>query len=107
MSDQLGSSRFEALFESALQDYEKQTGISLATHPLAEQLQTCQSVDAVTTLLQEQVRAFSEFRGSDKIIKSLKRIVSALSRVFATATLGQAVGMVCRMPLFGRSKFYV
>ena len=107
MSDQLGSSRPEALFESALQDYEKQTGIRLARHPLAEQFRNCQSVDSVTTLLQEQARAFSEFRESDKIAKSLKSVVSALSRISAIAALGHAVGMVCRMPLFGRPKFHV
>src|ERR1700679_2944362 len=80
MSDQLASSRFEALFEEALREYEKQTGIPLAKHPLAEQFQNCQSVDSVTTLLQEQTRAFSDFRGTDKIMKFLKSVVSALSR---------------------------
>jgi hypothetical protein len=94
MSDQSGSYPFQALFDSALKEYEKQTGIPLANHPLAEQLQNCQSVEAVTTLLQEQAQEFSKFRGSDKITKSLKSVVSALSRVSATATLGQAVGMV-------------
>jgi hypothetical protein len=99
MSDQSGSSLFQALFDSALQDYEKQTGIPLADHPLAKQLENCQSVESVTALLQEQTRAFSKFRGSDKIIRSLKNVVSALSSVSAAASLGQAVGMVCPWPL--------
>jgi hypothetical protein len=99
MSDQSGSSTFQALFESALQDYEKQTGIPLADHPLAEQLQNCQSTESVSALLQEQAQAFSTFQGSDKIFKSLKSVVSALSKVSATATLGQAIGMVCPRPL--------
>jgi hypothetical protein len=94
MSDQSGSSHFQVLFESALQDYERQTGITLAKHPLAEQLQTCQSIGSVTTLLQEQARAFNKFRGNDKTIKSIESAVSALSRVSATASLGQAIGMV-------------
>jgi hypothetical protein len=101
MSDQSGSLLFQALFESALQDYENQTGIPLASHPLAEQLQNCQSVDFVTTLLQEETQAFRKFRGRDKIIKSLKNVVSALSSVSAAASLGQAVGMVCPRPLIG------
>jgi hypothetical protein len=101
MSDQSGSSSFQALFESALQDYEKQTGIALANHPLAEQLQSCQSADSVTAVLQEQARAFSNFRGNDKIIKSLESAVSALSKVSATAAFGQAIGMVCPGPLVG------
>jgi hypothetical protein len=47
-------SRFRALFELALQRYEKQTEISLAKHALAEQLQNCDSVDSVIAVLQEQ-----------------------------------------------------
>lgn len=100
MSGQSEPSRFQTLFESALQDYEKQTGISLAKHPLAEQLQNRQSVDSVTDLFQEQARAFNRFRGSDKMIRSLKSVVSALSRVSATPAL-QVGRMVCPRPLIG------
>jgi hypothetical protein len=95
MSDQSESSPFQALFQSALHDYEKQTGIRLANHPLAGQLQNCQSLESVTNLLQEQARAFNEFREGDKIMKSLKCLVSALSKVSATASLGHDIGMVC------------
>ena len=96
MSDQLGScpNRYEVFFESALQDYEEQTGIPLSKHPLAEQLQNCQSVESITTLLQEQARAFNDFQGGDKIMKSLKSVVSALSRVSAVAAVGHNVGVV-------------
>ena len=95
MGDQSGSSRFQELFESALQDYEHQTGISLPKHPLAQQLQTCNSVESIIAVLHQQVNAFSEFRGSDKVMKSLKNIVSVLCRLSATADLGDAVGLVC------------
>ena len=94
MTDNLHSSRIEALFASALHDYEQQTGIPLDKHPLAEQLQNCQSVDAVITLLQEQARAFKDFRDSGRIMKSLKSVVSALSRVSAVASLGHNIGVV-------------
>ena len=103
MSGQLASYRFEALFEEALHDYERQTGIPLANHPLAEQFQNCQSVDSVTTLLQEQTQAFSDFRRSDKIMKSLKSLVSALSRVSAVAAPGHNIGMVRPRLLIQRS----
>ena len=100
MNHQSGPSPFQALFESALQDYEIQTGIPLANHPLVQQLQNCHSVESVTALLQEQAQAFIEFRESDKIFKSLKGIVSALSRVSAISALGHSVGMVCpRQPV--------
>jgi hypothetical protein len=94
MSDQSGSSHLQVLFEAALQDYEKQTGIALAKHPLAEQLQNCDSVESVTAVLREQTQAFSEFRGKDKILKPLKNVVSVLYKLSATAGLGQAIGLV-------------
>ena len=102
MSDQSASSRFQPLFESALQDYEKQTGISLSRHPLAEQLQNCNSVDSVMAVLQQQAQAFTEFRGSHQIMKSLKGVVSLLSALSATAsTLGGVISLVCRRVLMG------
>jgi hypothetical protein len=98
LSDQPGY--FQVLFEYALQDYERQTGITLANHPLAERLQTCQSAESVTALLQEQARALSQFRESDKIMGSLKNVVSVLSKISATAALGQDFGTVClRLPI--------
>jgi hypothetical protein len=87
MSDQSGSSHFRVLFEAALQDYEEQTGIALAKHPLAEQLQNCDTVESVTAILDEQARVFSEFKGSDKITKLLKNAVSVLCTLFNSANL--------------------
>ena len=101
MSDQPGPSRLRVLFETALQDYEKQTGIVLANHPLAEHLQNCDSVESVTAVLREQTRAFSDFRGRDKIVKLLKNVVSVLHKLSATADLGEAIGLVRPQALSG------
>jgi hypothetical protein len=79
MGDQSQSSHFRALFESALQDYQSQTGTALVSHPLAEKLQNCDSVESVTAVLQDQARVFSEFRGDNgRITKSLKGVVAVL-----------------------------
>ena len=95
MGDQSQSSRFQALFESALQDYQTQTGTILADHPLAQQLQNCESIESVTAVLQEQARAFSKFRGTDdKIMKSLKHVVSVLYTLSTSTALREAIGMV-------------
>ena len=94
MSDQSGLSRLQVLFEAALQDYERQTGIPLAKHPLAEQLQNCDSVESVTAVLREQTQVFSEFRGRDRVMGLLKNAVSVLYKLSATADLGQAIGLV-------------
>jgi len=94
MGEQSGPSRLRVLFEAALDDYEKQTGIALAKHPLAEQLQTCVSVESVTEVFREQTQAFSEFRGRDKIMKPLKNSVSVLYKLTAAANFGQDIGLV-------------
>jgi hypothetical protein len=73
MTDQSASSHLQVLFEAALQDYEKKTGIALAEHPLADRLQNCDSVESVTAVLHEQTQAFSEFWGKDKVLKPSKR----------------------------------
>lgn len=97
MGDQPQSSSFRALFESALHDYQLQTGTTLASHPLAEKLQDCDSVESVTTVLQDQARAFNEFRGDNgRITTSLKGIVSVL---YTLSTSTAAIGLVRRSPL--------
>jgi hypothetical protein len=107
MSDRSGLSRlhWQVLFEAALQDYEKQTGIVLAIHPLAQQLQGCDSVESVTAVLHEQTQAFSEFRGRDKILKPLKNALSVLHKLSATTDLGQVIGLVRPWALIGRLTF--
>ena len=102
MTDQSGSSHLQVLFEAALQDYQKQTGIALAEHPLAEKLQNCNSVESVTTVLREQTQAFSDFRGKDKVLKPLKTVLSGLHKLSAAADFGAAVGLVRPQALDGR-----
>jgi len=94
MTDQSVSSRLRTLFELALDDYELNTKISLAKHPLAQELENCHSVDSITTLLHDQARAFGEFQGRDRIIKSIKSTVLFLYKLSATAALGDGIGLV-------------
>jgi hypothetical protein len=94
MSGQSVSSRLRVLFEAALQDYEKQTGIALAKHPLAEKLQNCDTVESISAVLREQTQAFSEFRGKDKVLQPLKNAVSVLYKLSATADLDKVI-VVC------------
>ncbi len=100
MTDQ-PSSHLKVLFEAALKDYESQTGIALAEHPLAERLQECHSVDSITAVLHEQTQAFNEFRGKEKVIKLLKNAVSVLYNLSACAKLGEVIGVVRLKSLMG------
>ncbi len=84
MTDQSGSSRLRALFDAALSDYEKQTGISLKKHPFAEQLQHCYSVESITAFLQDQIRACGEIQGIDRIMESINRVVPVLCSISAS-----------------------
>lgn len=84
MTDQSGASRFWVLFEAALNDYEKQTDITLETHPLADQLQHCYTAESVTAFLQNQVRASSGYQGIDRIMGSINEIVLVLYSLSAS-----------------------
>ncbi len=81
MSDQSRPSHFQTLFEAAFRDYENQTGKTLANHPLAEKLQSCDSVESVTAVLCEQIETSSEIRGKDKVLKPLKNVLSVLNKL--------------------------
>jgi len=100
------SSRLQVLFESALNDYEKQTGTKLTEHPLARQLETCDSVESVTAVIQGQARDFGESKGTDgKVSKSLQRAVSVLYPLSTGAVLGEATSVVRLVVLMSNAAF--
>ena len=85
-------SSFQGLFDAALQDYQIQTGSSLVDHPLAKELDSCNSVDSVTAVLQEQAKIFREFRGDNgKLMKSLRYSVDILYTLSVTT---EGIGLV-------------
>ncbi|KAH9961783.1 hypothetical protein BC827DRAFT_1155221 [Russula dissimulans] len=89
MSDPSGTSHFQSLFDVALQDYEKKTGTKLADHPLARQLESCDSVESVAALLQQLAQGLNKSRGDDgKVMTSLMRVVHVLYTL--SPALGEA-----------------
>jgi hypothetical protein len=95
MTDQPGSARFQALLESALQVYEKKGDIPLADeHSLAIRLQGCHSVDDIAALLQDKAQAFDDHQQRDKILNSIKGIVSILTPISAAASLADDASLV-------------
>ena len=105
MADPSGSPHFQALFESALQAYQTKTGITLAEHALAVQLQSCNTVESITTLVQGQAQAFSNYRESDRIMKSIETTVLILTPLSAAAPLANAVGLVRQIAMVVRFTF--
>ena len=57
-STSTSSQNFETIFTAALKEYKKQTKKDIASHPLAAELKSCDSPNAVLTVLQSQVRKF-------------------------------------------------
>jgi hypothetical protein len=101
MSHPSSSSSFQPLFNAALQEYTNQTGIKLDDHPIAKQLQNCDSVASISSLLQEQAQRFREFREDGKIMKSLNSAIHVLYTLSTSTTLGEGIGIVCqKVPYF-------
>jgi hypothetical protein len=87
------TSNFQAIFSNALKAYERQTNKDLNTHPLAAQLQTCDSPTAILALLQGQVQQFDQSQsGDERLMKWLNPTVNVLYAF--SATLGEGVGLV-------------
>lgn len=102
MCDPSTCSRFRLLFGNALKDYEKQTGTKLDDHPFAKRLETCDSVESITTIFQEQSRSFRGFRGDDgKLMKPLKSAVHILHKLSASTVLGESIGLARRQWFLG------
>ena len=101
MSQSSSSSTFQALFNAALQDYGDKTGTSLIDHPIAKQLETCESVSSITAVLQEQAQSFREFRENDgKLMKALNSSVDVLCAPSISSALNDAIGLVVRLKAF-------
>jgi hypothetical protein len=88
------SSRFQAIFQDALKSYQKQTKNDLLTHPLASQLQSCESTTAILAILQGQIREFDKSRsGDERLTKWLGPTVNVLGAF--SATISGGVSLVC------------
>jgi hypothetical protein len=83
------SSTFQALFGGALRDYEDIIGSRLSDHPLAKELQECDSVGSITAILKEQAQIFREFRDHGKLVNSLKHLVDILSSPYISNVFDQ------------------
>jgi hypothetical protein len=68
---------------------------------MAKQLETCESVNSITAILQEQARSFREFRESDgKLMKALNSSVDVLCSPSISSALSETIGLVVRQKAF-------
>ena len=90
---------FTAIFNAASTEYARVTRKRLDTHPLAAQLDACDSPNAVSDLLRTQAQAFSKFRnGDEKLMAVLDPTVHILFTF--SATLGEGIGLVSPLVSF-------
>jgi hypothetical protein len=81
-----GPSTFQSTFSHALRVYKERVKIDLLLHPLAVQLQLCDSSHAVISVLQEQAGAIDQ---------SLKKVLHpTVNAIYAFSSSLQGFGMV-------------
>jgi hypothetical protein len=87
------SANFQSIFNASLQAYDNKTKDKLLDHPLATHLQSCDSPNAVRTVLQDLVNQFDQRRASDERSNSwLNPTVNVLCAF--SDTLGDGVSLV-------------
>lgn len=90
MASSESSSNFQAAFNAALETYEKATKNKLLTHPLSAQLESCNSPDAILSVLKNLLQQ------SDRDDERLRNWLDPTVKVLYTfsATLGGGAGLV-------------
>lgn len=92
-SSSSSSSNFQLVLNDALEAYEKKTKSKLLTHPLATQLQSCNSPTAILSVLQDLNQQLGRRRINDERLTNwLNPIVNVLYAF--SSTVGQGVGLV-------------
>jgi hypothetical protein len=87
------SANFQLIFNNALKAYEKRTKSDLLAHPLAAELQKCNSPSAILAILHQQVQGLDQSRSNDdRWTKWLDPTVNVLYTL--TETLGEGVSLV-------------
>jgi hypothetical protein len=86
-------SNFASIFNAALEKYKRKTKQDLAKHPLLPRLQSCDSPEAILTVLREQTPEFNQSQnGDDGLTKWVTPTVNVLYSF--SSTLGGVVGLV-------------
>lgn len=85
--------KYQAVFDSALNSYEKKTGKVLSSNPLRRKLETCHSPNDIVTALGQQIPASHQSRSNDDVrTKWLTPTVNVINAF--SVTISRAVGLV-------------
>ena len=84
---------FQLIFNNALKAYKRRTKTDLLSHPLAVELQNCNSPSAILAVLHQKVQVLDQSQSSDdRWAKWLDPIVNVLQTF--SDVLGEGVGLV-------------
>jgi hypothetical protein len=89
--------QFYDLFDAALKEYNRKTGIDIVTDPLTVTLLDCDSSDEVLDILQEQAHAFNQHQNGDgavQLMRQLKPTVDVLLGLSSSGVFGRGFGLV-------------
>ena len=93
-SSSSSSSNFQLMIDNALNKYKQRTKNDLRAHPLAAQLESCDSPSAILAVLQEQVLGLDQSRSADE--RWTKWLGPTVNVLYAfSSSLGSGVSLVC------------
>jgi len=83
----------DSIFNAALKTYKKKTGKDITSHPLATEFQSCDSPDAILSVLRRQIPTPDKSQSGDQtFVKCLIPTVNVLYTL--SDTLGEGFGLV-------------
>jgi hypothetical protein len=86
-------SNLDSIFNAALKTYKKKTGKDITSHPLATELQSCDSPDAILAVLQRQIPPQDQSQNGDKTYE--KYLIPTVNVLYALSnTLGEGIALV-------------
>lgn len=94
-SPRIPSSNFNLILDTALKEYKKKTGAQLLEHPLAAQIKQCDSIGAISSIIQGQSREFRQFKdGDQRLMKWINPMVDVLFKFSSTITASGIASIV-------------
>src|SRR5579863_8674796 len=89
------SPNFRVILNAALAEYSNKTKKDLRNHPLASEIEACDSAESMLAIFQKQAQEFDDFRNGDpKLIKCLRPFVSDLYALSTSPVIRSIVGGV-------------
>ena len=92
-SPSISRSNLDSIFNAALTTYKKKTGKDITSHPLATELQSCDSPDAILSVLRRQVPTPDQSQNGEETFS--RYLIPTVNVLYTLSdTLGEGVGLV-------------